>query len=351
MFLYKRPQMKNRKRIGWIWWVGWYEKKKDSHTKKRKRQSESLQSFFNLPLPVTDRQDAKSLLVELQRKEIDKRLGIEQPDSIPVDGFYLEYCRFCDKNKNRSTVSSDNYRLKRWLNFLSSQKIESMSGITKTLLNQFIAELKGKSNATINRHISLIRASLRWGVRQGYLKENSLKDFSRLTEIHLPKTAEITTEDLDKLLSIKDEKFKLFLQIVYYTLARKREVLQLTWEDIDLKRRVVTYRHTKTKIPRVIPMCDKLVRVVTTFKDSPGKKKIFNWETEYVSRKFQRLRKRLDLKIEGIHRFRHARASELLRKGANIRDIQTMLGHKTPQTTLKIYAQSYLGGLRETVEL
>lgn len=349
MFLYKRPQMKKGKRIGWIWWLGWYEKKKDPHTKKRKRHSESLQSFFGLSFPVTDRRDAKNLFAELQRKEIDKRLGIEQPDSIPVDGFYLEYSRFCDKNKTRSTVLPDNYRLKRWLDFLSSQKIESMSGITKILLNRFIAELKGKSNSTINRHTSLIRASLHWGVRQGYLKENPLKDFSRLTEVHLPRTAEITMEDLDKLLSIKDERFKLFLQIVYYTLARKSEVLQLTWENIDLEKRVVHFRQTKTKIPRVIPICNILFSILREMTPKTGK--LFIWETGYVSRKFQRLRKRLDLKIDGIHRFRHARASELLRKGANIRDIQTMLGHKTPQTTLKIYAQSYLEGLRETVEL
>jgi len=222
-----------------------------------------------------------------------------------------------------------------------------MSQITKTWLNLFIAELRGKSNATVNRYVSLIRASLRWGVRQGYLKENPLRDFSRLRETRPFRSPEITQEDLKKLFSIPDQKFKLFLQILYWTLARKREILSLTWEDIDLKRRTITFRQTKRGVPKVVPVCDSLHSVLE--KASPKEGRLFSWKSDYVTRKFQRLRDRLSLSIRGIHEFRHARASELLRKGANPRGVQELLGHKSSKTTMEIYARISLDGLRETV--
>lgn len=331
-------QPKNRK--------NWYVRGVVLDGKKRVR---ALHKLLKLSFPVTDKPTAQRILTKLRMQEIEEcLLGIPQSNPvISVKDFYLEYSRFCDRNKKKSTVRADSYRLKMWLAFLNRNGVESLNRISKLLLNQYIAELQDRKNSSINRHISLVRASLRWAVRQGYLSENPLRDFSRLKEIHQhTRPSEVDPEDMRELLSIADEKFRFFIQILYWTLARKSEILSLTWEDIDIKNRVVTISDTKSGNPRVIPLSDNLLEVVTILK---GNGKIFNWKTDYVTRKFQRLRDRLNLKIRGIHQFRHARASELLRAGANPRAVQELLGHKTSQTTMEKYARVSVGGIREAL--
>ncbi len=329
MFLYKR---------GSIWYVGWRED--------GKQKGKALHKLVGLPFPIRDKTTARNFLIRLQNQMIDQKLGKVPESTLSIDDFYLEYQRFCDRNKAKSTVYPDRYRLKRWLDFLKGQKIKSIGEISKSTLNRFLSSLQG-SNATLNRYISLIHASLRWGVRQGYLKDDPLRGFSRLSEPRPTRPAQINSEDLEKLFSIPDRKFRLFLQLIYYTVARKGEVLALTWEDIDLKKRLIYFRQTKTKIPRTIPICEDLYNLLQPL--SPKRGKLFVWQRDYVSRKFQRLRKKLNLKIAGIHQFRHARASELLQKGANPKAVQALLGHKTSKTTMDIYAQISLDGLKEIV--
>lgn len=328
MFLYRRNKR---------FWIGYYEL--------GKRKSKALHKFLNLSFPITDKRTAEILLSDYRMKEIHQRLGFQKLDSISIKEFYLEYRRYCDRNKSLTTVHSDNYRLKRWLEFLNEKKIESMSDISKPLLNEFVGELK-ISNATINRYISLIHASLRWGMDQGYFLNDPIPKYRRLKESRPMRPAEIAEQDLRRLLWASDEKFALFIQIVYWTLARKSEILALNWEDVDLRNMVIQFKHTKTDKPRTIPISPSLAEALEKYK---AEGKVFSWAVDYVSRKFQRLRDKLDLKIGGIHQFRHARASELLRKGANPRAVQELLGHKTSQTTMEIYAQVSLDGLRETV--
>jgi len=316
-----------------------------------KRKCKALHRYLNLPLPVRDKRQAEKLLVSLQMKAIEERiLGIPaQPRKISIEAFYHEYSKYCDRNKKKSTASSNKYQLKHWLQFLKTRGIQSPNQITRQLVNAFRAELSGRTNRTINHYTSIIRASLRWGTDEDYLSENPLEHYRRLPEkTTMVKPSQIEPKDLQRLLSVSDEKFKLFIQILYWTFQRKSSILALTWTDIDFKNRVITFRETKSGKSKVIPIAPKLFDVLKPIAHQNGK--LFNWKIDYVTRKFQRLRDRLNLKIKGIHQFRHARASELLRRGENPRTVQELLGHSTAHTTLGIYAQVNLDDLRKALE-
>jgi len=150
-----------------------------------KKTGQPLHKFLKLSFPVTDKQTAELLLNRLKMEEIKEQLfGIPaKTGTILTRDFYMEYSRFCDRSKTRSTVKSDAFRLKRWVSFLEQKNIDSPAEISKLVLNQFIATLPEEmSNAAINRYVCLIRASLKWGVCIGYLNENPLLDFPRLPE-------------------------------------------------------------------------------------------------------------------------------------------------------------------------
>ena len=74
-----------------------------------------LHRFLKLSFPVTDKEDAENLLATYRVKEIHQYQGIESPDPVPVKEFYLNYQRYCDRNKTPFTVRGDKYRQKRWL--------------------------------------------------------------------------------------------------------------------------------------------------------------------------------------------------------------------------------------------
>jgi integrase len=46
------------------------------------------------------------------------------------------------------------------------------------------------------------------------------------------------------------------------------------------------------------------------------------------------------------HDFRHAKASLLLKRGANVSEVQDILGHASPETTKKVYAHYTVSRLR-----
>ena len=47
------------------------------------------------------------------------------------------------------------------------------------------------------------------------------------------------------------------------------------------------------------------------------------------------------------HHFRHAKASLLLNRGADVSEVQDILGHASPKTTEKVYAHHTVSRLRE----
>jgi len=344
MRLHKRPRIKRGKRIGWIYWVHYTDES-------GKRRDQSLQKFFSLSFPVTDPWVAKKLLADLEMKEIHDRLGI--PDDfgfLSVDEFYLKYLRYCDRNKAPNTVKSDKERLGKWIRFLKKEKIQKISQITLQIFRDFSEqELRALTNATQNRYASIIRASFNWGIREGYLKKNPLQNVIRLKEVRRLRSASFRFGDLKKLLSIEDKIFVAYLKLTYYTLMRRSEALNLKWSDVDFKKRTIQIQKTKSGHPRTIPINDKLLPILKGL--SGGGDYLFRWTENQVTKKFQRLRKGLDLQIDGIHHLRHLRASELIRKGANLKAVQRLLGHSDSRMTIGTYVHVNLDDLRKAVEM
>ena len=50
------------------------------------------------------------------------------------------------------------------------------------------------------------------------------------------------------------------------------------------------------------------------------------------------------------HDFRHAKASLLLNNGANVSEVQDILGHASPETTKKVYAHYTVSRLHEAFD-
>ncbi len=134
-------------------------------------------------------------------------------------------------------------------------------------------------------------------------------------------------------------KHRLVLMFLYYTGMRLSEIISLKWEDIDFQRNTIHLKIAKGEKERVIFLHEKLKIFIEYF----GLKKegfvfISNLYKKYDKRTIQMIvansAKKADIqKRITPHTLRHSFATHLLEGGADLRQIQSLLGHKNLQTT------------------
>lgn len=146
-------------------------------------------------------------------------------------------------------------------------------------------------------------------------------------------------ETLSLLESTQNIKHKLVLALLYYGGLRLSEVISLHWQDISLERGVIHLKRAKGEKDRVVFLHEKIKQLLDLHGHlSEGLVLISERGKEYNQRTIQLIvrhaaRKAHLSKKVTPHTLRHSFATHLLEAGADIRSIQTLLGHKNLQTT------------------
>jgi integrase len=117
--------------------------------------------------------------------------------------------------------------------------------------------------------------------------------------------------------------------------ARKNEILNLRWPDIDLPRQAFTIHDTKNNDRRRLPLSGLALKLIRR------KSKIRRLDCDFVfaqqrnpkpadiDREFARARDAAGIKDFRFHDLRHSAASYLAMNGASLAEIAAVLGHKT----------------------
>jgi site-specific recombinase XerD len=143
----------------------------------------------------------------------------------------------------------------------------------------------------------------------------------------------------------KRERDRLLLALFAYSGLRRSELLGLDWDDVDLERRLLRIRRAKGGRQRVIPLHPALVPLIV---DYYATRAPLDEQALFVGVQGKRLSGTLlgatfrhycdaagvrERKRVTPHTLRHVFASELLAAGANLRQIQELLGHKHLDST------------------
>jgi integrase len=117
--------------------------------------------------------------------------------------------------------------------------------------------------------------------------------------------------------------------------ARRGELLNLRWSDVDLKRGTLTFHQTKNGERRAVPLTGYALEVLTqhaqgrrldtplVFPDRTGTRPIG------IREAFEWAVKRAGIANFRFHDCRHCAASYLAMNGASLAEIAEVLGHKT----------------------
>ena len=261
-----------------------------------------------------------------------------------------DYINYLSLERQLSTNTIDGY--KRDLEDFYKYTNKKYKNIDKNDIINYISYLNKKVGAkTINRHIVSIKNYFKYLERNNYISVNPCTDITGLkTPKKMPRV--LSVEDIDKLLDIdlKDAysyRNKAMLELMYSSGLRVSELLSLTISNIDLDMNLVRIFGKGSK-ERIVPISDiatkYLFEYINIYRNTLVKNNItdlvfLNSRGNRLSRQgFFKILKEIALE-KGIkkeispHVLRHSFATHLLNNGADLRSIQTMLGHENIETT------------------
>jgi len=148
--------------------------------------------------------------------------------------------------------------------------------VTEDDLEAFIKHLTtlGRASSTRNHYVQLIRAMSRWAVKKGFRQTPLVGDDSDV--IRRRKEAQrhrrLDPGEEDRLLRAAERHLQALIVAALETCCREGELLTLQWGDVSLTRGEILVRaeNTKDRENRIIPISDRLRKVLEMRRNSPA---------------------------------------------------------------------------------
>jgi integrase len=119
------------------------------------------------------------------------------------------------------------------------------------------------------------------------------------------------------------------VELAVETGLRRGELLNLTWGNVDLGRRVAHIPVTKTGKPRTIPLTDRAVVVIKGLPHTADR--LFPVSGTAVRLAWNRVRERAGLRDFRFHDLRHEALSRFCELGLSVPELAVISGHKDPR--------------------
>jgi site-specific recombinase XerD len=287
---------------------------------------------------------------------------------------FLIYCRI-ERRLAELTCKAYERDVRSCLEHLRSNGISELAEVRTPDLRRFLAQEATHRPATSSqsRTVAALRGFFRFCVESEYIERDPAH------VLRTPKKRSVLPDVLDRselsrLLDVpgkegvwkrlhagKIERDRLLLGLFAYGGLRRAELLGLDCDDVDLDRRLIRVRNAKGGHERVVPIHPGLVPLLIAYaavRPESCEQALFlgvlgkRLTPSNMALTFRRYataagvnkRKRIT-----PHTLRHVFATELLSAGANLRQIQELLGHKHLDST-QLYTRVNAHQLRGAIK-
>ena len=220
---------------------------------------------------------------------------------------------------------------------------------------------KGYAHATINRLLVLLSHIFNVAMRLELVppKTNPCKGIAMFRETQRERY--LSPDEVARLFAELDRNPNTLVchlvRLLLYTGARKRELMDARWSEVDLAQRVlwVPPERSKSKRPRPIALSNDAVAVLRALPREPDVPYLFfNPQTRKplvsVFVAWDGIRQRAGMPDLRLHDLRHSFASFLVNAGRSLYEVQELLGHADIRTTSR-YAHLSRERLNAAVEV
>ncbi len=269
-----------------------------------------------------------------------------------------------DKKLSDNTLQSYKRDLKQFRRYLEACELH-YNKVKEEDIKDYIKELEedGKKASSISRCIASIRSFYQFVLKNKKVKTDptesiqSPKIEKRVPSVLTAKEVELLL-DQPKDVDLKGIRDKAMLEFAYATGMRVTEIISLNLEDVNLEEGYVVCKHgnKQRNIPLGNMSLKALIEYVEEARDilikTEGEKALFvNINGSRLTRqgfwkiiKFYKEQAHITKDITP-HVLRHSFATHLLQNGADLKAIQTMLGHSDISST-QVYMQFQDEGLK-----
>ena len=292
-----------------------------------------------------------------------------------MDRLVPRFLKFLKVERNCSDLTIKSYRedLEILLDYFSDTlgKIPRPSEVSPHDLRNYVAALHdaGYAKSSVSRRLASMRSFFKFAQREGECQQNPAKPLRNpRRERKLPHF--LTTDEIKKLLAappVKDAmgyRDRAILETMYSAGLRVSELVGINLDDLDLESGLVRVRG-KGKKERLAPLGSFAMRALRIWlkhrqpaiglPKKVGSPVFLNrFGKRITTRSIGRMLEKY-LKLTGLdlrtspHTLRHSFATHLLDRGADIRSVQELLGHKSLVTT-QIYTHVSTAGLLQVYE-
>jgi integrase/recombinase XerC len=273
---------------------------------------------------------------------------------------FLEHLRY-ERNVSSHTLRNYSSDLEQFLNFLTDgnkRNAPEVSEIDHLTIREWLASLhtNQKKKSSIARKLAALRTFFQFLVREGILELNPAKLVATpKLEKKLPK--HLSIEEASRFIETPDPETDLgkrdraMLELLYATGVRVAELTTLNLADVDFRNQLVRVTGKRRK-QRIVPFGDPAGAAIRNYLDvrdkflfnAPVSKRdeealFLNYQgTRITTRSVGRMVEKYIRVCAGMHNIsphalRHSFATHLLDSGADLRDIQELLGHARLSTT------------------
>ena len=270
-----------------------------------------------------------------------------------------------DKKLVNNTLQSYKRDILQYQEYVEENSINYLKVSSNTIKEYFdyLTE-SGKKKSTISRNLASLRSFYQFLVRTKKIKKDptsgvqSPKPEKKIPNILTSKEVELLLEQ-PKGVDLKGIRDKAMLEFAYATGMRVTEIISLDINDINFKDNFVTCKSAHKK--RVIPLGTLSMKALNEYvqssrpyliKDESVKSLFVNINGKRLTRqgfwkivKYYKEQANITKDITP-HVLRHSFATHLLQNGADLKAIQTMLGHSDISST-QIYMQFQNENLKE----
>ncbi len=275
-----------------------------------------------------------------------------------------------ERGLSRNTLDAYCRDLTRYLGFLDSEGITSLEEVTPSRVLHFLACLQkdGLSPRSRARALVALRMFHKFLLAEGIISENPA------SRIESPQTVQalpnvLSTSEVDRLLNAAGQDSPLslrdraMLEVLYATGLRVSELIALKFKDLQLDVGYLVAFGKRNK-QRIVPIGESAVDALKQYLDDGRGQLCKTKQSDFVflnlfgksltRQGFWKMIKRRANQA-GIsknimpHTLRHSFATHLLENGADLRSVQTMLGH-ADISTVQIYTHVTRERLRQIHE-
>ncbi len=269
---------------------------------------------------------------------------------------FLEFIKV-DKKLSKNTLESYQRDILQYKEYITENNINYVNVKNEDIINylEYLHTINKKSS-TISRHLASIRLFYQYLAKSKIVKEDPTKGIQS-PKIEKKAPSVLSSQEVSLLLDqpkgedLKSIRDKAMLEIAYATGMRVTEIISLNISDIDLTNSSVTCK-TENK-QRIIPLGKMSLHALQEYMETARLNMIKddNEQALFVNVNGKRLTRQGFWKIIKYykeqahiskeitpHVLRHSFATHLLQNGADLKSIQTMLGHSDISST-QVYMQ------------